>query len=108
MSGNKSSIIDICINNEKNIGDTIYHNMLYSRINESFSENMASIDKYFRADKPNVLSYWINQKYAIPAIELEINGKYRWFSDDCLEQSLKLLKNLYLWLIDCKDILEKE
>lgn len=105
LSSNKNSIVDICTNNGINTDNTEYAFNLKARIDKAFNEMPASIDKYYKADASNVLSKWVKDTYNIPAIELEINGAYRWFDGEYLEPSTKLLSTMYEWLIECRDLL---
>lgn len=104
LAGNKDSIIDICINNRKNTEETTYHLDLKRKVDNFFGEDSATIDKYYSAEPEYVLSNWVHTKYRIPAIEIEINGVYRWFEGDCLEQSKDLLNILEDWLINCNKL----
>lgn len=45
------------------------------------------------------MSKWIHSNFNISAIELEINGAYRWFEGDTEKQSLDLFLCLEKWLI---------
>lgn len=58
----------------------------------------ASIDKYFKAFSENIMSKWMHTSFNISAIELEINGGYRWFKGETEKQSLELFCLLSNWL----------
>jgi len=98
LSSNRDSIIDICIDNGKNVNDMDYVSSLQKCLENKFGENKSSIDKYFQAFSENIMSKWIHSNFGISAIELEINGAYRWFEGDTEKQSLDLFLCLLSWL----------
>ena len=98
MSSNRDSIIDICVNSEININYNKSDVNLKNIIDSSFGKESASIDKYFRAKTDTVLSNWVHTNHNIPSLEIEINGKYRWFESECLKDSIKLFDNFLIWL----------
>ena len=98
LSSNRDSIVDICINNGKNVNDMTYVSALQKCIENKFGENKSSVDKYFSAFSDNIMSKWIHSNFNISAIELEINGAYRWFEGDTEKQSLDLFLCLKNWL----------
>ena len=67
-------------------------------IENRFGANKSSIDKYFSAISDNIMSKWLHSNFGISAIELEINGAYRWFEGDTEKQSLDLFLCLTEWL----------
>lgn len=98
LSSKRDSIVDICIDKGKNINDMTYVFTLQKYIENEFGVNTSSIDKYFSAFSDNIMSKWIHQNFDISAIELEINGAYRWFEGDTEHQSLDLFFCLQNWL----------
>ena len=94
LSGDKDSVMDICIDDGRNTHGTTLLYEIEGMVDGTFGDKAVTIDKYYKADKPNVLAKWVSSIYDIPAIELEINGKYRWFEDGCEEESIKLLDTL--------------
>lgn len=91
--------MDICTNHTKNTNNISYLQLkLQETINNKFGIGSATLDKYYAASPDYVLSSWLNRSYRIPAIELEINGAYRWFEGDCERQSLDLFKCIEKWL----------
>ena len=107
LSSKRESVVDICTNNNINTnGSTVYVQYLKEIIGKSFGDNSASVDKYFSAASSCVLSAWINHTYGIPAVELEINGAYRWFEGDCTNQSKVLFNCIAQWLREMRDGLE--
>lgn len=106
LARGKDSIIDICIDKGINSNNENFPFILQRNVNEYFGKNSATIDKYYKADFANVLSKWMHNTYNISSIELEINGAYRWFDGECVNQSLQLLDILYKWLIQCKNIIQ--
>ena len=105
LAGGRDSIIDICINNGKNSEGSTYHLELKEKVDSFFGEGSATIDRYYSAEPDYVLSNWVNTKHHIPSLELEINGAYRWFEGDCLQQSMNLLSILEDWLSECDPLL---
>ena len=75
-----------------------YVSTLQKCIENEFGVNTSSIDKYFSAFSDNIMSKWIHSNYGISALELEINGAYRWFEGDTEEQSVNLYLCLEEWL----------
>ena len=98
LSSKRDSIIDICIDNGKNVNDMDYVSSLQKCLEDKFGENKSSIDKYFKAFSENIMSKWVHSNFGISAIELEINGAYRWFEGDTEKQSLDLFFCLLSWL----------
>ncbi len=100
LSSNRDSIVDICIDNGKNVNDMSFVSDLQKCIENKFGKNTCSIDKYFSAFSDNIMSKWIHSNFNISAIELEIKGAYRWFEGDTEKQSLDLFICLEKWLTD--------
>lgn len=98
LSSKRDSIIDICIDNEKNVNNMTFVYELQKCIENQFGANMCSIDKYFQAFSDNIMSKWVHSNFDISALELEINGAYRWFEGDTEQQSLDLFLCLGRWL----------
>lgn len=98
LSSKRDSIVDICIDKGKNINQTEYVVNLQKCIEDTFGKNSYSIDKYFSAFSENIMSKWIHTNFDISAIELEINGAWRWFEGDTEKQSLELFFCLKKWL----------
>ena len=98
LSSKRDSIVDICINNGKNVNNIAFVTDLQECIESQFGANKSSIDKYFSAFSENIMSKWIHSNFNISAIELEINGAYRWFEGDTEKQSLDLFICLEKWL----------
>ena len=98
LSSKRDSIVDICIDKGKNVNDMTYVFTLQKYIENEFGVNTSSIDKYFSAFSDNIMSKWIHSNFNISAIELEINGAYRWFEGDTEHQSLDLFFCLKNWL----------
>ena len=98
LSSKRDSIIDIETDGGKNINDTACVLTLKKCIENKFGANTASVDKYFHASPENVMSKWVHTNFYISALELEINGAYRWFEGDTEEQSLDLFLCLEKWL----------
>ncbi len=98
LSSKRDSIVDICIDNGKNVNDITLVTNLQKRIEDKFGINTSSFDKYFQAFSENVMSKWVHTNFNISAIELEINGAYRWFDGDTEQQSLDLFLCLKDWL----------
>ena len=98
LSSKRDSIVDICIDKGKNVNDMTYVFTLQKYIENEFGVNTSSIDKYFSAFSDNIMSKWIHSNFNISAIELEINGAYRWFEGDTEKQSLDLFICLEKWL----------
>lgn len=98
LSSKRDSIVDICIDKGKNVNDMTYVFTLQKYIENEFGVNTSSIDKYFSAFSDNIMSKWIHSNFNISAIELEINGAYRWFEGDTEKQSLDLFLCLKNWL----------
>ena len=63
-----------------------------------FGKYKASLDNYFQAFSENIMSKWVHTSFNISAIELEINGGYRWFEGKTERQSLELFCLLLNWL----------
>ena len=99
LSSKRDSIVDICIDNGKNVNDMTYVSALQKCIESKFGKNKSSTDKYFKAFSENIMSKWIHSNFDISAIELEINGAYRGFEGDTEQQSLDLFLCLKNWLI---------
>lgn len=100
LSSKRESIIDICIDKGKNVNNMALVSKLQECIHSKFGENTCSIDKYFQAFSDNIMSKWIHSVFDISALELEINGTYRWFEGDTEQQSLNLFLCLEKWLKD--------
>lgn len=98
LSSKRDSIVDICIDKGKNVNDMTYVSTLQKCIENEFGVNTSSIDKYFSAFSDNIMSKWIHSNFGISALELEINGAYRWFEGDTEEQSVNLFLCLEKWL----------
>ncbi|MBO6288723.1 MAG: hypothetical protein J6N45_00160 [Alphaproteobacteria bacterium] len=98
LSSKRDSIVDICIDNGKNVNDMTYVFTLQKCIENKFGANKSSVDKYFSAFPDNIMSKWIHSNFNISALELEINGAYRWFEGDTEKQSLDLFFCLQNWL----------
>ena len=98
LSSKRESIIDICIDNGKNVNDMTYVLALQKCIENKFGANTCSIDKYFQAFSDNIMSKWVHSNFDVSAIELEIKGAYRWFEGDTENQSLDLFLCLKEWL----------
>ena len=98
LSSKRDSIIDICIDNGKNVNDMDYVSSLQKCLENKFGENKSSIDKYFKAFSKNIMTKWVHSNFGISAIELEINGAYRWYEGDTEKQSLDLFFCLLSWL----------
>ena len=98
LSSKRDSIVDICIDNGKNVNNMIFVSDLKKYIEYEFGKNTCSIDKYFQAFSDNVMSKWVYINFGISALELEINGAYRWFEGDTQQKSLDLFLCLEKWL----------
>ncbi len=98
LSSKRDCIVDICIDKGKNINNTNYVLSLQNCIEEKFGKNAHSTDKYFSAFSENIMSKWVHTNFDISAIELEINGAWRWFEGDTEKQSLELFLCLKKWL----------
>ncbi len=100
LSSKRESIIDICIDKGKNVNDMALVSKLQECIHNKFGTNTCSIDKYFQAFSDNIMSKWVHSAFDISALELEINGAYRWYEGDTEQQSLNLFLCLEKWLKD--------
>ena len=100
LSSKRDSIVDICIDKGKNVNNMTFVSELQKCMEKQFGANMCSIDKYFQAFSENIMSKWVHSTFDISAIELEINGAYRWFEGDTQQQSLDLFLCLEEWLKD--------
>ena len=100
LSSKRDSIVDICIDGGKNVNNMANIFCLQKKIEEKFFKNACSVDKYFQAFLDNVMSKWVYSTFHVDAIELEINGAYRWFEGDTQKQSLDLYLTLKEWLED--------
>ncbi len=98
LSSKRDSIVDICIDNGKNVNNMAYVADLQKCIEDKFGANKSSVDRYFKAFSENIMSKWVHTNFNISAIELEINGAYRWFEGDTAKQSLDLFLCLQNWL----------
>lgn len=98
LSGQRDSVIDIGIDHGRNVNDMTAVSRLQNAINQTFGADKGTIDKYFSAFADNIMSKWVHNTFNITAIELEINGAYRWFVDDNASQSLDLYFCLQNWL----------
>ena len=98
LSSKRDSIVDICIDKGKNVNNMAFVSALQKCIENQFGANMYSVDKYFQAFSENIMSKWVHSTFDISALELEINGAYRWFEGDTEQQSLKLYLSLKKWL----------
>ena len=98
LSSKRDSIVDICIDGGKNVNDMTYVPALQKCIENKFGADKSSIDKYFKAFSENIMSKWVHSTFNISAIELEINGAYRWFEGDTEQQSLDMFLCLQKWL----------
>ena len=70
---------------------TVWCNSLTEVVNLSTKE-------HFKALSENIMSKWVHTSFNISAIELEINGGYRWFEGETEKQSLELFYLLSNWL----------
>lgn len=102
LSSKRESIIDICIDQGKNVNNMNYIFDLQKCIEDKFGTNKFSVDKYFSAFSENIMSKWVHSSFNISALELEINGAYRWFEGDTEQQSLELFLCLRDWLKNIK------
>ena len=98
LSSKRDSIIDICIDQGKNVNNMVLVADLKKCVEDKFGIDTCSVDKYFQAFSDNVMSKWIHSTFDISALELEINGAYRWFEGDAERQSLDLFLCLEKWL----------
>jgi len=98
LSSTRDSIVDICIDHGKNVNNISVVSELQKCIENQFAADMCSIDKYFQALSDNIMSKWVHSTFNISALELEINGAYRWFEGDTEQQSLNLFLCLENWL----------
>lgn len=98
LSAKRDSIVDICIDNGKNVNNMFLVSDLQKCIENKFGTGTCSIDKYFQAFSDNIMSKWVHSNFDISALELEINGAYRWFEGDTEQQSLDLFLCLEKWL----------
>ena len=98
LSSKRDSIVDLCIDKGKNVNNMTYVSTLQKCIDNEFGVNTSSVDKYFSAFSDNIMSKWIHSNFDVSAIELEINGAYRWFEGDTEKQSLDLFICLEKWL----------
>lgn len=98
LSSKRESIVDICIDKGKNVNDMAYVLTLQKYIENKFGANKFSVDKYFSAFSENIMSKWMYSNFKVTALELEINGAYRWFEGDTEKQSLDLFLCLEEWL----------
>ena len=99
----KDSIIDIGLDGGKNACGKNYPYYLQRMIDRRFPEGKATIDEYYKASGPNILSKWMSNKYSVCSVQLEINGSYRWFEAQYDPQSIRLLNTLLEWLNKCLD-----
>lgn len=99
----RDTIVDICIDNGKNINDMSYVKDLQQIIENKFGTGTASIDKYFSASSDVVMSKWVHTMFDITAIQLEINGLYRGFDNENEQQSLDFFLCLKQWLNNISD-----
>jgi hypothetical protein len=98
LSSKRDSIVDICIDKGKNVNNMSFVSALQKCIETQFGANMCSVDKYFQAFSDNIMSKWMHSTFDISALELEINGAYRWFEGDTEQQSLNFFLCLEKWL----------
>ena len=98
LSSKRESIVDICIDGGKNVNTMNFVYELQKCIEDKFGINTCSIDKYYQAFSTNVMSKWVHSSFDISALELEINGAYRWFEGQTSEQSVNLYLCLEQWL----------
>ena len=98
LASNRESIIDICIDGGKNVNDMNCVYSLQEYVENKFGSNKCSIDKYYQAFAENIMSKWFYSSFNVSALELEINGAYRWFEGETAEQSLNLFFCLETWL----------
>ncbi len=97
LSSKRENIIDICTNDGKNINFNECDVRLKELIDRNFKDE-ASINKYFKADRENVICKFVNENFYVPAIELEINAEYRKFDDRQFKmQSVRLVDCLLEW-----------
>ena len=101
LAAKRDSIVDICIDNGRNVNDSAAVLALQQCLEDTFGVNACSVDKYFAAAPVNVMSKWVHSAFNISALELEINGAYRWFADTTARQSLDLFLCLEKWLKQC-------
>lgn len=100
LSGKRESVVDICVDGGKNVNNMEIVYGLKNKIETKFGVNTCSIDKYFQASSENIMSKWFYSTFGISAIQLEINGAYRWFEADNEKQSLDLFLVIKNWLED--------
>lgn len=98
LSAKRNSVVDICINGGKNVNNPAYAAELQKYIEQKFGAGSCSVDKYYSAASDNVMSKWVYRVFGISAVELEINGAYRWFDGDTEGQSVDLFLCLAQWL----------
>ncbi len=98
LSGKRDSIIDIGIDHGRNVNDMNAVLGLQNAVNQTFGADKGTIDKYFSAFAANIMSKWVHNTFNITALQLEINGAYRWFADNNTQQSLDLYFCLQNWL----------
>lgn len=80
MSYTRDYDVDLCINNGDNLcGDNLIFEKIRSNLNVAGIST--SVDYYFKADKDYCACKYIAQEINIPAIELEINYRFRNFND---------------------------
>lgn len=95
LAKDKTSSIDIATN---------YHNnLVHMEILDLLQIADSSYNKYYKADNNCVMSNYVHDNMNIDSLELEINGRYRWFFDDTLEQSLQMYKDLRTFLLKSID-----
>lgn len=100
MNSKKLTAIDINTNLKKNINNTNLDIYFQKSLEKFLGKDTISIDKYFTVSNDYILSNFVNNKTSIPAIQLEINGKYRMFECDgkYLEDSVLLYRSLFYTL----------
>lgn len=98
LSAKRDSIVDICIDGGKNVNNPAYVTELQKWIEQKFGVGTCSVDKYYSATPENIMNKWVHTSFDISAMELEINGAYRWFDGDTEKQSLDLFLCLAQWL----------
>ena len=94
LGGARRCFMDIGTNDGQNTGGNRCERRLQRVIVQHLGMGAATIDRYFRADKDAVMSKWVWDNFHIPSLELEIDGKCRWFEGDSLETSCKMYEGI--------------
>jgi len=98
MSYTHKEAIDIGVNGGNNIDNNGMAQKLAEIINGRFKSTVACIDKYFQAAPAYTMSRYVHDNLGIPAIQLEINSRYRKFKDEHAEKSILLMKSIEAFL----------